>query len=769
MGRFLLVLLVTAGTIPVSAQNRVTIGVVTEGAVPDSSVLMEIESEVRLLSPRYAIDFKSDPGFDAGWDPAAMDAALAAALNDPEVDIVLAIGALTSQAAAGITLNKPVVTTFVQRPDVMRPHRWTDDRAEQDNLTIINNARRVSTSLSVMHDLRPFDHAAVAVDALYAEHLAGLAEEASTLAVAEGVRITIWPVGPDQTDPLAGLPADADAILLTSLPRLSEASRAQLITAANQRRLSVLSLEGERDVELGALATRTPNLRRMVSRRVALNISELIRGRPTAELPAFLSFQTELFLNGRTAAALGYSPPPNIYTIATILYPEELQLPEVPLDLVGAQRLAQESNAALSISSQEVETARRVRQLNLSPMSPQLTAGGRYRALEQGALSGLLPDQTIIGSLRLRQMIYDDRLISNYRASQRLESGSRELLEAQRLDVVEQASTAYLDLVLARIFYRIRANNLELTSENLELARHRLDVGYSGPDEVFRWESELARRQSELLESQSTIETARVTLNQILGLEQYRRWRVEEITVAEGEVPFLQGDLTGLFSNTRQIEQFRNLMVRVAMENAPELRAIDFGIQAQGIELGQRKRRWFLPSLSLNLDYNYQFYRDPDLTGVPRDFPVFSLEAQYPIFLGAERSFEIGRSSSELERLNRTQTLERQLVEQRTRTSIRRMESSYPAIELTRTQAENARRNFVVVQDKYGQGLVNVTDLLEAQVASLSADQQAAAAQYVFLADLIAFQRAIGWFETDRSPEERAELAGRIQQALTQN
>ena len=102
------------------------------------------------------------------------------------------------------------------------------------------------------------------------------------------------------------------------------------------------------------------------------------------------------------------------------------------------------------------------------------------------------------------------------------------------------------------------------------------------------------------------------------------------------------------------------------------------------------------------------------------------------------------------------------------RTALARVESSFPSIGFSQTAAENARRNLEIVQDKYAQGLVNITDLLEAQTESLRAEQTEAASVYLFLIDLISFQRAIAWFEFEKTPEERDRLLQQIQAVVQQ-
>ena len=102
--------------------------------------------------------------------------------------------------------------------------------------------------------------------------------------------------------------------------------------------------------------------------------------------------------------------------------------------------------------------------------------------------------------------------------------------------------------------------------------------------------------------------------------------------------------------------------------------------------------------------------------------------------------------------------LTRDLVERGTRTAFSRLEASFPSIRFSREAARSAALNFELVQDKYAQGLVNVTDLLSAQTESFSAEQTAAASVSAFLIDLVNFQRSISWFEDDHTAEEQDAL-----------
>lgn len=755
-------------TLDPAAGRAITIAVLRDGPSPGDTLPALIESELRqLLAGRgVEIAFRTDPAFDAGWRPSNADAALRSALEDPEIDYVLATGALGTQAATRVELGKPVLSSFLQRLDLFRIADLEGDRSLKENLSFVLIPNRAEGDLRALLELEDVDHVHLAVPEEYVDGLDSFESELAALEETTGVSLSVVPLAPDATESLSRFPAAAEATMLARTPRYSVAERGELVRGLAARRVTTFSIVGHDDLAVGALAARTPPTATLIARRVALNVSELLRGTRVEELPVLLTADPQLVIDGRTAAAVGYRPSLITLGYATIRNREALELEETTLSLSEALRLAQQGNPELAISGREVEISRRERQLALSPMLPQV--GGQFDLtwLDAAGLEGLIPDRLVRAGVQARQMIYDDATVSGYRSAGRLYESRQQDYEVERLDVLEQAGVAFLRLTLARLLHDIELGNLRLTEENLELAKFRADVGYSGRDEVFRWEAEVAKRRSALYERLAAIDVERVTLNQLLGVDQGTRWNPEEIAVESDRLPFLEGRLTRVVTDVDALERFRELSVDIAQENAPELASLGRRIDAQEIQLGERKRRWFLPSFFAGFDWSYQIDRQPELQDVSRSIPRLELGASYPLFQGGGRSFEVSRVSEELQRLFEVERLTRDLVERRARTAFSRLESSFPTIRFSRQAAESARRNLELVQEKYSQGIVNVTDLLEAQTESFVADQNAAVAVYSFLIDLLAFQRSIAWFEYEKAAEEREALLRRIEAEL---
>jgi outer membrane protein TolC len=334
------------------------------------------------------------------------------------------------------------------------------------------------------------------------------------------------------------------------------------------------------------------------------------------------------------------------------------------------------------------------------------------------------------------------------------------------MDVLGETGRAYYRYVLERTLFRVQLDNLRVIRQNLQLAQVRVDAGFSGKDEVFRWESEVAKRTSELILQEAEIASARVALNQILGIDQGTRWAPEQDEVDPEVFPLADGGLDSYLESMASMARLRDALVVIALEDAPEMRVLREQMAALDIQYRQRKRVRYVPVFNFAANWDYLFYRTPDLPSVDNDSYVVGVYGTFPLFVGGARKQEIRRAGSDLARLQEEIELAGQIVERRTRTALQRVGSSFPVIRLSKMASESAHKNFVVVQDKYTQGLVNVTDLLEAQNETFVTDQAASASNYIFLQDLIELQRSISWFEDEKTPQEKVDFVLRVDQAL---
>ena len=764
----LLVLLLISFTF---AQNsKITIAVVKDGSSAEEQLVERIETELqRLVKTGIDIKFKAAPEFDAGWDVKQVKNVINNALKDRQVDMILAVGSLVTIAAAqpDVRLSKPFVSTFVQRADIIGIP-FEKGQGLKDNFNMIVIPQRAERDMRAFQELIHFKKLHIGIGKAEESFLEnkqnGLLQYEDSL----GIELELVPISDDISGSIAGLDADTEAFLITRIPHLTLSQRKQLMDELNNRKIPTFSLVGYPDVELGVLAALAPDITEQIIRRVALNLHRLIRGERTDNLAAVLTVDSQILINARTAEAIGFSPSTETKVMANFLYGEALKRDLPKLNLSQTFKMAEDGNISLSISDAEVETSLNDKLITRGSLLPQINAEGSYNRFNPRgeAIRDVLPDAMSVVNVSLSQMIYDDRLISNFRSADRTYEANLHKRETTRFDAMSNGGKAYLMLVLATLFTQIEVDNVRLTRDNLELSHLRVDVGYSGKDEVYRWQAELAQNQSSLIRREANIETRQIGLNQVLGLDQYRRWEVTEIQIDEDVFYFLEGKLDPVYDNISSWDKFRNFIIQFAIKNAPEIKYLDKTIEAQDIQVGQRTRRWFLPVFSVNLGYNYELFRTPEMSNVDKTNYTLDLRASYPIFNGLERLYNIQREKTVLTGFERERQLVTDLVERRTRIAMRHVERSFPTIKLYNSAAKNARQNLDLVRDKYAQGIVNVTDLLEAQNQSLSANLNAAAAQYTFLIDLVDFQRAIAWFEDEKSAEEKEAFLQKVEAVI---
>ncbi len=743
----------------VSESNEaINIAIVRDGPTSDVAITKLIEPELlHLLGDDYTFNFVEAPQFNAQWDPDNYRSVLLNALNDETVDIILGIGAMVTQEAASddLVLTKPFVSATLLTGDVPPLPFSMDDHSQKENLSLVILPTANDKDMEAFSKLIHFDtlHFGVPIEEL--NNLRNFSSKIENYSKQIGVAIILVPISKDIKKTIGEIPLNSQAFYYLRTPRQSPSERKELVDSLISRKIPVFSGMGLEDIELGVFATNKPNMHQEVARRSAINLFRLIRGEKASGLPVFLISDFKLIINGKTAAKIGYYPDYDTRVSATILYREYLEGDVKEINLKQALNLAAEGNTSLSISSSEVQTSLQESRVARGFMFPQLGLNADYSHVGWTQFNQLVPENFAQFGVGISQMVFDDEVISNFSSAGSQYEAAEFRYESDKLDIYLQAAQAYLNYVQARLFHQVELDNLRLTESNLEIAQMRVDVGQAGRDEVYRWTTELENRKGAVLSAEAVIEATRITLNQVLGLNQNINWSPEEIELKPGEFYFLKGNFDNIFENQTNLTTFREFSIKSSMENSPELQFLYKSIEAQEIQIGQEKRSFFLPKIYADFVYGNNFWQNPDVPALDESGFTFGLTARLPIFEGTSKIYRIQREESVRNELTNTVLLTEELLEQRTRTSIRNLESSFPNISLRKNAAENAKLNLDVVKEKYANGIASITDLLEAQNANFISDQNSIFAVYKFLRDLVQYQRSISFFEDTKTQEEK--------------
>ena len=764
------------------------IGVVMDGPWAGNAPLLELfKTEViALTSGEFPVSFPSEKTIIGDWSMPGVKAAADKLLNDPEVDLLLAFGVLTSHDLAHRgPLAKPTVAPF------------TVDRAIQDypllqeasgvhNFCYLASPSPIRRDIQTFSQLLPFRRLAVLTNRPYLEAIPSLTDELAANLADKGIAMTSVAVDSSAEAALAALPKEIDAVYVTPLLRLPQAELQALIEGLKVRKLPSFSYFGHSEVQQGILAGAAPKSDfPRLARRSALAIQSILLGKDPGELPVFFSQEERLSINMRTARAIGFSPTWE-QLIEAELIAEDANGPTRQLTLAETVNEALNLNLDLAASDRRIAAGEAEVRKARATLLPQLAVVANGLLVDEDraeASFGSQAERSVSGALVLEQSLYSEARRTNYHVQGQQQEARLQERRQLRLDIVQAAAAGYLNVLRAKTLQTIQTNNLRVTRSNLTLARRRQAVGFSGPAEVYRWESQLAQDRKAVVQAATQRSLAEIALNRLL-----QRPAEEAFTTAEVDL----GDPQFLVSNQRlepylatpaAFARYRDFMVQEGLAEIPELQRIDRAIDAQERIRLAAKRSFWAPEVSLRAGINQQLYEGG--AGVDSPFPGsllgfdipqandtdwnVGLNLSLPLFTSGARSGELQQANEELARLHIERQAFSDRFEQRIRSALQRARASHTIIRLSAQGATAARKNLGLVTDAYSRGLVSIIQLIDAQNAALVADSVAASSVYDFFIDLMEVQRAVGRFDFFLGPQQREDWFGRLEKFWNQD
>ena len=477
----------------------------------------------------------------------------------------------------------------------------------------------------------------------------------------------------------------------------------------------------------------------------------VLHGESAEHQPVTFKSKRRLTINMATARAIGIYPRFDILNEAVLLNeePEQegrmLTLSSVALEAVKVNLDLRAAALQLEAGETNIDEAR-------AGLLPQLHAGISYTQLNDdsvAARSGAAAEKSTRAALTLSQILYSDSIHANVEIQRYLQTNRVALNRQLELDIIQDATLAFLNVLKAQTFVRILRENVKLTRTNLELARDRQRIGVANPAEVYRWESELATSRQELLGAQAQFQQIRDSVNRLLHRPLKESFIAAPTTLDDPSLIVSRPELYAYVSNDRSFELMGDFMMEEGLAASPELASIDAQTAAIKRELKTNQRAYWLPTISLQgevsnvLDEN----RIAGLSAENNTDWTVGINASLPLFEGGARHARLSGTQWELERLNVRRDSIQERIKQRIRVTLHEIEASYPSIQLSKDAATAAQKSLEIVTDAYSRGAISILDLLDAQNAALVAEESAANAVFNFLIDLMNLQRSLGGFD----------------------
>jgi outer membrane protein TolC len=749
----------------------VNVGVLIDGPweLNDYMRQLNVEEVTKLTAGEFDVRFPDEAYLIGDWTYETALANLEKLLQDPEVDVILAWGVLSSQAVCCyVNLPKPVVAPVILDAK-LQSLPLENGASGVPNLSYVELENKVVDELELFRGIVPFQKIYFLSNANWVRAIPDMAARTFELAVQAGYGVELIPVEDSAAEALAAIPDDAEAVYVWPQYHLQLGERQKLIDGLIERKLPSFTALDMGEVRAGMLASATDAefFRRLV-RRTALNVQRILLGEDAGQLPVLFSPRFSPTINMATARAIGISPGWDVLVEANQLFPEEDGLP--PMSLEIAVNEAVEKNLDLAVRRRVVSAGAQEIPLARSDYKPQLQAGLQGLQIDEDralASFGSQAERTTSGSLGLSQLLYSDPVLANIEIQRELQKSREEEFESVRLDIALDAASTYLNLLRARSLVSIQRSNLEVTRSNLELARIRRTIGAANPAEVLRWEAQIAADRKSLIEAQSDQRAAEIALNRLLHRDLEERFAFAEVELDDPSLITGQERFQGYTDTPARFRLLRDFMVQEGLTASPELRQLDATIRAQERAVLNAKRAYWAPTVALEASLEEIFSRDgagsdQDLGVGPIVIPTpadtswsIGIGASLPLYAGGSRRALLIQAEEELTRLNLLLNSVAERIETRIRVGMELARASFAGIELSEEASEASGKSLELVSDAYARGAVSILDLLDAQNAAVSAEQLYANAVYDFFVDLMEVQRAANRFDFFLSAEER--------------
>jgi len=736
------------------AAKVVRVGIITDGPMEQSGWSPEqFKNELIVLTKgEFDIRFPKSKQLDGAWSASLISAALKKLQNDPKVDMILALGYVSGPLASfGKSLKKPTFAPLIMDAELLGLPRKANASGLK-NFNYISGEANFVRDLISFRNVVGFKNLAVLVDESSFKALPGLIDRARQVTKQADINLHfILQTQPDE-DLAVKLGQDIDAVIITSLPRLSEAAMQQLINSLIKKDLPSYSLLGSHLVRQGILMSESPDSDwARLARRNALNMHAVLRGESAASQPVTFKSKRRLTINMATARAIDVYPRFDVLHEAVLLNEEpkptgpSLSLSDVATAAVRLNLDLRAAALGLDVGNTNIKQAR-------AKLFPQISAGINYSHIDDTSTvvkNGLVAKQATTAALTLTQLIYSDQVNANVEIQRYLQTNREAVYRQLELDITLEATQAFLNLLKTQTFASIRRDELNLTRTNLELARDRQRLGVGNPAEIYRWESELAASRKKLLNAQTKLQQIRDVINRILHRPLKASFIAQPATLDDPSLLISRKELFDYVKNDRAFELMGDFMVKIGQKASPELAGLKALIEASHREIKKNQRRYWSPNVTLQGEVS-NILNEDRVTGLSSEGEtnwMVGLNVSLPLYEGGARNASLSGSRFKLNQQNTQQDAIRERIEQRIRFSQHQISASYPSIQLSKNGSTAAQKNLNLVSEAYSRGVVSILDLLDAQNAALIADEDAANAVFEFLIDLMNLQRSLGRFD----------------------
>lgn len=390
-------------------------------------------------------------------------------------------------------------------------------------------------------------------------------------------------------------------------------------------------------------------------------------------------------------------------------------------------------NLGIVLSGQATAQAKAARLKELSNILPQINGSLResYTKVSLVAEGFNIPGVNIGKSVRfsnsdarvsMSENLIDFHAIENTRAATANVRAAGFTFNSAKETVTLAVAASYLLVIAAES--QVEATTAELkTAEALnQLAADRESAGLTPNVDTLRARVELQVRRQNLIEANNNLAKQRITLLRVIGLPVHQQIKLVS------RVPY---KAMPAVSEEQALQR--------AMATRPDYLAADQQVKAAELQkrAAQAQR---LPTLGVNGDYGVIGTHPSNV------FPTWTVNAglKIPIFQGGKIEADILQADAVLQQRKAQRDDLKGRIEQDVANAILDVSAAGEQVEVAKTTLDYAQQTLTQSQDRFSAGITNNIEVIQAQEALATANQQYISSLYSHNIAKVLLARAVG-------------------------
>ena len=778
---YLLFLIAILFNIAINAQNKpvYSIGFLLDKNTSEIELILDgLQEEIKAVVGEDAIiNFSKSNRLVNNFDAALSEENYNTYLNS-NVDIIIAFGVINNKVISkNKTFKKPTIL-FGTRSEELAEIPIEETTSNIKNFTTLITNQSYTNDLKTFKDIAKIKNVAVFFETQFLENIA-LGDAFNKIEEALDLQLTLLPFTnvSEIIENLDGF----DSMYLAGGFYLLDDEIKELSDNLIERKMPSFTVTSVKDVKTGLMASNHDESElNQFFRRIALTVENVVTGGELANAPVKLKVDAELTINYNTAEKIELPLKYSLIATTNLIGNPTLKRSDKKYNLIEVMQEAIAENLNLQTFKQDVLLSEEDTRLAKSNYLPNISVGANGGYVDPAlaeASAGQNPEILTSANVSLSQTVFSEAANANISIQKALQKAQQENYNSEALNTIFEASTAYFNTLIFKANLSIQSKNLDLTKYNLKIAKENFEAGLSGKSDVLRFRSEMASNTQAFIEAANQMKQAYYTLNQLLNNPIDYKIDVDEAELEVGVFKAYNYEQLGAFIDDPSFRNpFVTFLIEEAIKNAPELKSLDYNLEA-----AERSERLygggrFLPTLALQGQYYYELSRSgagtevpPLFTVPPRDYYTVGLNLTIPIFDQNRQNINKSIATIQKDQINVSQDNIRLTVQKNINDAVIELVNQISNIHLSKLSEETAKEALDLTQTSYAEGAVNIVQLLDAQNNYLEAQQARATATYTYLLSSMQLERYLGNFFLLQTEQERQEFVNRFLEYLSNN